>query len=163
MARFAWLIIIGVAGLLAACNVTVGGSPGPTAGTESPVATTVAAPETPTETPPAPTQPPTTPAPTQLPTPPPKPANPTEPTSDLTGGQWYRYGCVDVYMPEGWTFSIQGGIADPGGGFIGFSVKSSESAIFFYQDSVVEWSRTVNDPALDPVFDQIAATMQKVC
>ena len=145
-------------------------TPTPLAPTDTPAPPTPTATALPpTATEPLPTEPPPALAPPTSPPalapPPPKPANPTSaegPT--LAGGQWYElHECTVFYLPAGWTFTLQGGVADPGGGFVGFSEEVSGSAVFFYQDSLAEWSRTVSDPALGPAFDQIASTIQLAC
>ncbi len=137
--------------------------------TATPTAPSLSTPtDTPVSTQPPPTAPPATATPdTRVPTlppPPPRPEHPTPATTpDLVGGQWYRYGCADFYLPAGWTFSIRGGVSNPGGGFFGFAEESTESVIFFYQDTLAEESRSVSDPALNPALDQIAATIQNAC
>jgi hypothetical protein len=121
-----------------------------------------------TATPPPPTEPQTAPPPTAIPTLPPPPSRPEQPTEaqgrTLAGGQWYQVeGCYQVYLPAGWTFTFQVGVGDPGGGFVGFSEESSGSAVFFSSEGLAEQGRTVNDPALGPAFDQIAATITREC
>ena len=100
-----------------------------------------------------------------LPPPPPRPDNPTLVTQEtLVGGQWYRLPeCLDFYLPAGWTFRLAVGIADPGGGFMIFREDASGSSISFVPGSLNESGRTVLDPALGPVFDQIASTMERSC
>ena len=116
---------------------------------------------------PAATEIPATATPTPYPTLPPPPPKPDSPTpvegTALAGGQWYRLdSCIDFYLPAGWTFILQRGVADPGGGFIGFSEESSGEAIFFRREGLAEWSRTAS-PSLSPAFDQIASTKSRVC
>lgn len=121
----------------------------------------------PTEPPPPPADTPTlvpTPYPT-LPPPPPRPDNPT-PVGDynLPGGQWYQLReCMAFYLPTDWTYVLHVAVANPDGAIIAFEEPSTQSGIVFSQHSLAELSRTVNDDALNPVFDQIADTITSTC
>jgi hypothetical protein len=130
----------------------------PTA-TRTPEATEVPTqPAQPTEAPPT--------ALPQLPPPPPRPNNPT-PVEDATieGGQWYVFQqCLSFYLPSGYTFAIHLALNDPGGYLtVAFEVEGAGSAVVFLADDVTVAGRTVLVAELEPVFDQIAATISRDC
>ncbi len=80
------------------------------------------------------------------------------------GGQWYVFGCTSFYLPGGYSFAIRVAVNDPGGfNSLGFQVLGTESGVAFHQDTRQELGRVVLDSSLEPVFDQIAATITQDC
>jgi hypothetical protein len=122
-----------------------------------------------TETPPQATEPPTAPPPTAVPTLPPPPPKPDQPTEvqggTLVGGQWYEIQeCLVVYLPAGYDFLIHLALNDPGGFMtMAFEAEGSASSVAFLMEDATEVGRTVASQDLNPVFDQIAATITREC
>jgi len=117
----------------------------------------------------SPTQVPPTEAPTPysaLPPPPPRPDQPAvAETAVLAGGQWYQFQrCLFFYLPAGRSYRIHAALNDPGGYMsLAFEDEVSGSIVAFSQDDGSEVNRSVLDSELNPVFDQIAATISKEC
>ena len=83
----------------------------------------------------------------------------------VAGGQWYEFEeCFVFYLPSAYDFIIHVAINDPSGDLtIAFEVQGLESAVVLSQYTGTEVGRTVRDPRLHPVFDQIASTFDKEC
>jgi hypothetical protein len=110
-----------------------------------------------------------TPAPTPTPTPtvfpPPAPLIPPPGSgsicvSQYDGGQTVTpvlpvRALFQITLPPGGHYSVNGGIADPGGEFVRVCYVEGNSAIFFNPEGR-ETSRVVNNPSANRVLDEIA-------
>jgi hypothetical protein len=79
----------------------------------------------------------------------------------VTGGEAYElpgFG-LTLHLPAGREFQVWGGLADPGGEFIGIYDIAARSYLSLRPDGC-ETSRQVTDPAADAVFDEIVATLE---
>jgi len=79
----------------------------------------------------------------------------------VKGGEVYElpgFG-IGLHLPAGREFQVWGGLADPGGEFIGIYDIGARSFLFLRPDGC-ETSRRVADPAADAVFDEIVATLE---
>lgn len=79
----------------------------------------------------------------------------------VKGGEVYElpgFG-MGLHLAAGREFQVWGGLADPGGEFIGIYDIAARSYLFLRPDGC-ETSRRVADPTADAVFDEIVATLE---
>ncbi len=75
------------------------------------------------------------------------------------GGAPLRVGDLTLQLPAGRQFRVGGGVSSPGGSFLWLYDVEAQSYLYLRPDGC-ETSRFIRDAAVDPVFDQIAATVQ---